>query len=694
MKSLLIILLVICSASVWSQEDIDPIKQNIIELRIEVIAEQFEEEEIDFTTLFDELSYYYDHPLDLNQATSEELRSLFLLTDRQILILLRHRKYYGTIQSIFELMYLPGFDRSTIEFISPFITVKRNPNGESVPLKSRLQNGKSQMLIRYQRVLEEQQGYSPIDDSTLALFPNRRYLGSADKVYMRYRYQYRNDLSFGLTAEKDAGEEFFTGTQKNGFDFYSAHLYLRNVGIFKKVVLGDYQVQFGQGLTTWSGLAFGKSAIIRNIKKTGVGLKPYASVDENIFMRGGAATLKLKQFELTAFGSYKNVDGNITESDTTDLTDEVTFSSLQRTGYHRTPGEVEDKDVISELNTGGHLAYRTDRMDIGVSGLYTAFGGSLDRNNTTYNRFAFAGQSNFNVSFDYNVLAGPFNLFGESAISERGGMAHLHGVMAELDARVRMVAVVRKYDADYHALLANGFGEGGGTNNEMGTIFGVETKISKNIDVLAYADFYRWNWLGFRRDGLGNGQDYLIQLNYRPDRRTYIYARYKWESKPFNFSDEEMGIDVPIAEVRQQVRLHFDRRIGTVKLRSRIEWIGYDPNDDTLQQGYMLYQDFVWRLKTKPLTIAVRYALFQTDNYDTRIYAYENDVLYAFSIPAYYYRGSRTYLTVKYSPSGKIDMWFRIGRFFYNDRDEISSGLNMIEGNTRTEVKAQVRLKF
>ena len=195
----------------------------------------------------------------------------------------------------------------------------------------------------------------------------------------RYRYQFRNNLSFGLTAEKDPGEQFFGENQKYGFDFYSAHAYVKDLGKIKKAVIGDYQVQFGQGLTTWSGLAFGKSAIVRNVKKRGVGLKPYTSVDENIFMRGGAATVGLDKFELTGFASYKSIDGNIV-TDTTENIDEVVFSSFQRTGYHRTPGEIEDKDVLHELNTGGHLAYKSEKANIGISGLYTAYDGNLKPN--------------------------------------------------------------------------------------------------------------------------------------------------------------------------------------------------------------------------------------------------------------------------------------------------------------------------
>ena len=41
-------------------------KQFIIEQSIETIAENNEDEDIDYTTLFDLLSFYYEHPINLN----------------------------------------------------------------------------------------------------------------------------------------------------------------------------------------------------------------------------------------------------------------------------------------------------------------------------------------------------------------------------------------------------------------------------------------------------------------------------------------------------------------------------------------------------------------------------------------------------------------------------------------------------
>jgi len=93
------------------------------------------------------------------------------------------------------------------------------------------------------------------------------YPGSPQKVFIRYKYQYKNLLQYGVVGEKDAGEQFFKGSQKQGFDFYSVHFFVKNIGVIKSLALGDYTVSLGQGLTQWQSLAFKKSADVLSVKR-------------------------------------------------------------------------------------------------------------------------------------------------------------------------------------------------------------------------------------------------------------------------------------------------------------------------------------------------------------------------------------------------------------------------------------------
>ena len=190
-----------------------------------------------------------------------------------------------------------------------------------------------------------------VDDSSWAKSPNSKVIGSPDNLYMRYRFKYQNHLSFGITTEKDAGETFLGNPQSEnlfgykspkGFDFYSAHLFLKEIGKIDVLAFGDYHIQLGQGLTFWSGLAMGKSSNVMSLKRSPVGIKPYASIDENAFLRGAAFSVKFKKFKFLAFGSKKMIDANIVD-DTTRQDGSLVVSSFQASGIHSTIGTLKDE---------------------------------------------------------------------------------------------------------------------------------------------------------------------------------------------------------------------------------------------------------------------------------------------------------------------------------------------------------------
>lgn len=126
-----------------------------------------------------------------------------------------------------------------------------------------------------------------------------------------------------------------------------------------------------------------------------------------------------------------------------------------------------------------------------------------------------------------------------------------------------------------------------------------------------------------------------------------------------------------------------------------MEYVTFQNNtQNEIFHGYLVYQDVCYTPVNKPISFRLRFAIFDTDNYDSRIYAYENDVLYAFSVPALYSKGSRYYFLLKYRIINNIDIWFRIAQTFYSNKNTIGSGLDEIKGNTKTDVVFQLRWKF
>lgn len=678
-------------------DTLPPVREQIINeegfhQRIESLLEETDTE-LDYAELIEELGFLVQNPLNLNTATADELRRIFFLNDIQINNLLNHISMFGKLISIYELQSVEGFDMETITSIMPFVTVSEEVRRRHFSFDDLLREGSSQLFIRYQQYLEEQKGFSPVEPEDLENNPNSRYLGSPFRLYTRYRFTYYNNISLGITAEKDPGEEFFRGSQPKGYDFYSGHLHLRDFGKLRALSLGDYQVQFGQGLTLWSGLAFGKSSESVNTKKNGLGLRQYTSVDENNFMRGAGATIGFGHVEFTAFFSSKSRDASVSLLVDTLEQEEMVITSLQQTGLHRTPRELEGKNAVKETIYGGNLAYRRNNFSIGLTAYRMELGAEYQRRLSYYNQFDFNSRQNSNIGLDYNYVLRNFNFFGEGAMSENGGYAFLNGVMMSLDPRLSLSVVHRRFSKEYQSLYAVAFSENTRVVNENGLYIGLQAQLSREWQITAYADHFSFPWMKFRTYMPSRGYDYLAQINYRPSRSIEMYARYRIKNKPLNSSDTGMIRHLDNVQ-RENYRFNFSYAVSpSFTLRNRVEFVNFNYGSRN-EKGFAIYQDIAYSNFKSPLALTLRYALFDTDGFDSRVYAYENDVLYAFSFPFYSDRGSRIYLLARYRLGRNIDLYARLAQTFYTNRNQIGSGLDLIEGNSRTEIKAQIRLRF
>ncbi|HOY33153.1 MAG TPA: helix-hairpin-helix domain-containing protein [Bacteroidales bacterium] len=697
-KTLLLIffnIFFICSCTLLKAQEVEP-DSTIDEQQIEKIENYSEQTgaEIDYSDLLSDLEYFIKHPVNINTADFEELAELKILTDIQINNLIEHIRKNGKLLSIYELQSVQGFDNEIITHLLPYITIGLTPEKSSFNLKEMVKFGKNDLFIRYQRVLEKQDGYIDVPDSVYALSPNSHYLGSPDKIYAKYRFNYYNKVLLGFTAEKDAGEQFFKGINRYGFDYYSGFINVRNIGILKNIVLGDFNVQFGQGLTLWTGLSFGKSSEAANIKKLARGISPYSSAYESGFMRGAGFTLGIKNFELTGFYSYKNIDASVSGSDTMEYTDYV-ITSITEDGLHNTLSKADKKKAISEQVFGGHLAYKTKALNIGVTAYGMHLGAPLMDMVKPYNTFEFRGQNNFNIGIDYSYIVRNFNIFGETARSQNGGIATFNGIMASLDRYVSFVVAHRYYQRTYQSMFTSPFGESGNPYNETGFYTGIAIKPHYKILINAFADFYSFPWLKYLVNSPSNGFDCNVSLQYKPTKKITINLRYKFENKYTVSDDEEAAIDYNIPYSRQNYRFHISYPVsGSFTFANRVEVSRYKKNSSDPEYGYLIYQDIRYKTSKSPLSFSLRFALFDTKSYNSRMYAYENDVLYAYSIPMFYDKGIRYYLMLKYRLGRHIDIWLRFAQTFYDNKTAISSGLNEINGNKQSEIKAQVRFKF
>ena len=677
-------------SGVFAQE-VEPVREDDEEQKIEKIAGSTDTE-IDYAELFQELEFYKKHPINLNTAHFDDLKVLFFLNEIQINSLLDHIKVNGKLLSIYELQSIHGFDETVINMMLPFVKVDETLSNSKFNFKDIFKFGDYDLLIRYQRVLQQQKGYTTPPPGTDT---GSYYLGSQDKIFTRFRFKYFNKISFGITGEKDPGEQFFNGYQKSGFDFYSAHLCINNMGIVRSLAIGDYYVQFGQGLTMWAGLGFGKSSDVVGTKKMPTTIRPYTSVDENNFLRGAATTLGIKNFELTLFYSRKKVDGNLVIVDSLNNYKDYFISSIQSSGLHRSPNEISDKDAVMEQVYGGHFAYRTRKLNIGITGSFINFDKDIERKLYPYNQFEFSGNKNFNLGIDYSYTFRNFSFFGEAARSENGGMAFIDGIMVSVTSKLSFSLLYRYYQKNYQAIYSSAFGEGSSCSNEQGLFSGVQFKINPKIIISAYCDNYSFPWMRYRTDAPSIGQDYLAELMYKPNKKVEMYCRYTYENKQINTDDVAAPITYLVNTEKQSIRLNFSYPVtSTITFKNRAEYLTFKKEGNSTQHGYLIYQDVRFKPLKFPISVSLRYELFDADSYDARLYAFENDVLYSYSIPMLYNKGSRFYIMLKYKIGRHVDLWLRYAQTTYSDIDVISSGMEEIQGNIKSEVKAQLRVNF
>jgi len=674
------------------QPELDLRQREAIISRVENIAERAEQE-LDYSDLLDGLYYYLENPLNINYAEFDEFKALLFLTDFQINNIIEYRNKYGNFLTVYELQAIEGMDGAVIDLLTPFISVSTEKSTQSYKAKNVFKYARHDLFIRWGRILQEQEGYKPISDSAKESSPNSYYLGSPDRLYMRYGFNYSNKVRFGITADKDPGEEFFKGSQPQGFDFYSAFGWITDLRAVKKFVVGDFHAEFGQGLNLWTGLAFGKSPDAYSIKRNARGIRPNTSVNENLFMRGAATTIGVGKFEITGFYSKKKIDANAGDVDT--LNQELGFvTSLQQTGYHRTNAEVADKNVLGEKILGGHVEFRNSFLSLGATAYKTKFDAPLENDGQLYKKFYFTGTDNLNYGLDFNLMVSKFNFFGEFSMSESGGVAYLAGMQSALSSRVSLSMLYRNYGLKYQNLYGLAFGESSRNQNESGFYSGLLLHLHKNWTFTGYVDFFSFPWLIYRVDAPSKGQEYLGQLNYFIKRGVELYFRFRSKSKNLN-SAEETTMPKIEQTLRQSFRIHMSYTVlPGITMKDRFEAMRYKRGNNGFNYGYLLYHDIIIRPIEKPFDITLRYAIFDTDTYDERIYAYENDVLYAFSIPAYYYKGSRFYLLFKYEITDWMDFWIRFATTWYSNQKTVGNDLDEINGSTRSEIKAQVRLKF
>ncbi len=687
------------------------------EARFEALAE--DDLVGDPTELLELIESLRENPLDVNEATAEALAQIPAFSPLVAAAIVIHRNANGPFASLPELRAVDGVTADVYLAARPFLTIgtrlqtpqtrpARFPTAPS--LASVLDGLRYTAIQRVQRRLDLGAGYLGPDST-------RTFPGSPERIYTRLQATYRRQVSVNLTMEKDPGEAFRFDPDTNtyGYDYVSGHAALLDLGRIDALVVGDYVAEFGQGVALWRASGFGKGPdATQGPIRSGRGIRPYGSVDENRFFRGAALTLAIvPHVYVSGFASRRTLDASVFTPDSTDIGDpdlpDVTggtiVTSLNADGLHRTDHELARKDALDETLLGGGAEYRISNGEVegraGVVATRSRFGTPLAAGDRPDERFEFAGDEATVVSVYADAKTRAGQLFGEAVRGAGGGVGGVGGVLADLGRSTDLLLVGRHYEPAFTSLHGYAFGErnGAGTN-ETGLYTGVRVQPSRAWIVDAYFDQYRFPFLRFNVPRPSGGHEALLRVEHLPRRYLRAYLQARTETR-------EVGIDVPnrvpgsvvgglATETRQTLRLHGEWEADrTLRFRARIEGSRFVDPDSAVgtQYGSLVYQDVRWQA-TRRVRADLRLTLFDTDGYDARLYAFENDLTGVFSIPALSGRGVRAYVLVAAEPVDGLVLQAKLATTWLRNVRRIGSGASEVEGHRVSDLGVQVRYRL
>ena len=647
----------------FSSAQENPEINDIVEDAIEFIQQESQIEDIDYSGLYDQLYRLYKKQPNLNTLSRENFESLQFLSPLTIQNILAYRNEYGGFLEHQELEQVPGISAQEINWLLAFTTIGNTQESFNQINEAR-KEAKTEIATKISKDLTPKQGY-------LGEIPV--YSGDAIKLYTRIKHTIPNKLTVALITEKDPGETYFQKNNVGILDYTSGHAQYFGDGLISTAIVGDFQYTQAQGLLFNNRLGFNKSAQTLKVRKTNNGFKGYTSVNENEFLRGAGLQLSKKGWSINALISNKKVDGNVDS-----LTQEV--YSIYTSGLHRTESEIKRKDAISEQIGLVHIKKQWGRLEAGVSALHYQIQQKAN------NQLLLGADATYQLKKGY--------VFSEIVTDDKNHISGILGSVISLNSKVAVTLAYRNYHPDFENRYANPFSASGRGSNETGLYVGWEVRLSQKWLFNAYFDQFTNPTGNSKTNFKARQNDWLAQLQYTERKKFSIYGRVRRRLTQNDIIDESLPIATQVEAVKWNIRLHTEFKLEKgFSLRTRIEQV-LNETQSNKKQGYLLYQDLIWKPKERSTSVTLRYALFDTETFNERIYAFENDLLYSYSIPAYYYSGQRFYILLKTKPIRHFDFWARYAVWNYSNRTTIGSGNETISGSSKPNLSLLLRYRF
>ncbi|MBK7106821.1 MAG: helix-hairpin-helix domain-containing protein [Ignavibacteriae bacterium] len=625
----------------------------ILDLKIFELFEDFSSEDDDFN-YYDLLENFIENPIDINSADKNELLKIPFLKLNDAKSILKTRKMLNEFTSIEDLNLVKDIHPDILMLLKLLVIVKpKNDKSaktyfNNFSLRSRISND-----------LQERSG-----------FTENKFSGNGLKNYNRIKFNY-SDFSLGFLTEKDVGEKLFT-------DHYSGFLSYKNLGIVKEILVGDFNIEFGQGLAIWSPYSFSKSSDANNIIKQERNLVPHISSEENKFLRGIAIHSKLNNFEIKTFFSQNYKDASID--------DFGNVTNFNFTGFHRTENEINNFENLKETTFGGIINYFiNENLSLGISHVKNIF----NQNLLFQNNFGLHGNKFSFTSFSYNLNWENLIFTGELSNNSKT-TAIINNLFLDLSKSFQVSASYRNYPKEYYNIYSFGFGESSNTQNENGFYFGVKFN-SDFGKINLYYDIFNFPYSNSLNGFSANGNDFLFNYENKILPNIKVDLKFKDEVKEiFIIENLEEKID---AQEKLIFRFTLDYNLSKLIFgKSRFEYVKFIEVKN-IEEGYLLFQDLKLKIKNN-ISVSTRFIFFQTKSYNSRIYEFENDIKGVLNNLALFGEGMRIYFLIQYNPIDNLEIYFKYSETYKPNEKTLSSGYSEIIGNIDNKISAQIYFRF
>lgn len=631
-------------------------------------TEEFE----DASDVLEILAELETHPLDLNQATAEQLMLLPWISEPLARRLVAYRLKRGPFRDVDDLARIPRFNAELIPLLRPYITVSAAERyaGFSLALKTRMINK-----------LEKSIGLR-----TGTYFP------SPAKIYNRLNLNYNNRLDAGIILEKDSGERRWN-------DLAIGFIKFTNPGRNYKLILGNYRLEFAHGLVFGNPMYYGKGyQPLFPAKRQSRELVEYTLVDENASLYGMAGQLSFKFYQIFIFYSAQQLDATPNP--------DGTIKNFYLAGYHRTPTELHKRDQLTEKMVGARLGMSpTTNISLGVTTYQSRYDQPIVPDIKSESLFAFQGKTNRVLGIDFSALIGQVNVFGEAARSGNFGEGLIFGAAWDTPI-IEMALIARYYSKNFQSLHARSFSESGDRpQNETGVYMGLQLTPLKRLKLTLSHDLFQFPWATYLMPLPTGGQELVFRAEYRSQHKLNLYWQLKTTQKDHSLSYQDAlnrtnNIIAPRRQLTARWQVEY-QPWSSIRLRGRIEttWINYDlhtpslPDQYPRRHGILLFQEISLTVN-KNLTFNSRLTFFDTEDYDSRLYQYEHDVPSLMTNSLLYGVGNRWYANLQW----KIGSLFRLSAKFSSTRyyfqETIGTGWDLIPSNRLHSLHVQFEASF